>query len=84
MSLVRRVLRAGWHDLGDDHLRFEIEATAFCHQMVRSIVGTVVAAGQGKVRPGDIRAILAAPGDRGRRRPHRPRPRPVPLDTSTS
>lgn len=62
-SLVRRVLRAGWTDLGDDQLRFEIQATAFCHQMVRSIVGTIVAAGLGKVRPGDLRAILLA-GDR--------------------
>jgi tRNA pseudouridine38-40 synthase len=59
-SLVRRVVRAGWDDLGDHHLRFEIEATAFCHQMVRSIVGTVVAAGQGTIRPGDIAAILRA------------------------
>ena len=59
-SLVRRVLRAGWTDLGDGHLRFEIEATAFCHQMVRSIVGTVVAAGGGSPRAGDIRAILAS------------------------
>jgi tRNA pseudouridine38-40 synthase len=57
-SLVRRVLRAGWDDLGEGHLRFEIEATAFCHQMVRSIVGTIVAAGQGTIRPGDVHAIL--------------------------
>lgn len=57
-SLVRRVLRAGWTELGDGLLRFEIEATAFCHQMVRSIVGTVVAAGHADVRAGDIRGIL--------------------------
>lgn len=62
-SLVRRVLRAGWTDLGEGELRFEIEATAFCHQMVRSIVGTVVAAGHGAVRAGDIRAVLRS-GDR--------------------
>ena len=31
---------AGWHDLGDDVLRFEIRANAFCHQMVRSLVGS--------------------------------------------
>ncbi len=57
-SLVRRVLDAGWRDLGDGVLRFEITATAFCHQMVRSIVGTIVSAGHGQVRAGDIRAIL--------------------------
>ena len=36
---VRRVLDATWDDDGDGRLRFEIRANAFCHQMVRSIVG---------------------------------------------
>ncbi|MET0727832.1 MAG: tRNA pseudouridine(38-40) synthase TruA [Acidimicrobiales bacterium] len=62
-SLVRRVLDAGWTDLGEGLLRLEITATAFCHQMVRSIVGTIVAAGHGRVRAGDIRGILRT-GDR--------------------
>ena len=68
---MRRVLRAGWDDLGEGQLRFEIEATAFCHQMVRSIVGTLVAAGLGTLRAGDIRAILAA-GDRAKAAPSPP------------
>jgi tRNA pseudouridine38-40 synthase len=58
VSLVRRVQRAGWTDLGEGVLRFEITATAFCHQMVRSIVGTIVAAGHNHVRAGDILGIL--------------------------
>jgi tRNA pseudouridine38-40 synthase len=70
-SLVRRVLGAGWTDLGDGHLRFEIQATAFCHQMVRSIVGTIVAAGHGALRPGDLRAILRS-GDRAAAAPIAP------------
>lgn len=70
-SLVRRVLRAGWDDLGDGHLRFEIEATAFCHQMVRSIVGTIVAAGQGTVRAGDVSGILRS-GSRAKAAPIAP------------
>jgi len=70
-SLVRRVHRAEWTDLGDGVLRFEIEATAFCHQMVRSIVGTVVAAGHAGVRAGDIRGILRA-GDRSATAPIAP------------
>jgi len=70
-SLVRRVRRAGWTDLGEGVLRFEIEANAFCHQMVRSIVGTVVAAGQAHLRPGDIRAILHS-GDRATAAPIAP------------
>jgi tRNA pseudouridine38-40 synthase len=68
---VRRVRRAGWTDLGDGLLRFEINATAFCHQMVRSIVGTVVAAGHGQVRAGDIRGILRS-GDRANAAPIAP------------
>lgn len=59
-SLVRRVLRAGWDDLGDGVLRFEIQANAFCHQMIRSIVGTLVDVGAGRRRPGEVLGILAA------------------------
>ena len=53
--------RAG-RTLDDDphHLRFEIRANAFCHQMVRSIVGTLVDVGMGKASPGDVRGILVA------------------------
>jgi tRNA pseudouridine38-40 synthase len=29
-------------------LRFEIEANSFCHQMVRSLVGSLVEVGRGK------------------------------------
>lgn len=70
-SLVRRVRRAEWTDLGDGVLRLEIEANAFCHQMVRSITGTLVAAGRGEVRAGDIRGILRA-GDRAHAAPIAP------------
>ena len=59
-SLTRRVTRARWDDLGDGLLRFEIEANAFCHQMVRSIVGTLVEVGSGRRTPGEVSAILAA------------------------
>ena len=50
-SLVRDVLDASWVELGDDWgewLTFEIRARAFCHQMVRSIVGTLVDVGRGR------------------------------------
>ncbi len=65
-SLVRRVFAAGWTEVVDEpaHLRFEIRANAFCHQMVRSIVGTLVDVGLGKLTPGDLRAVLVA-RDRG-------------------
>ncbi len=70
-SLVRRVTDARWTDLGDGVLRFEITAGAFCHQMVRSVVGTMVSAGHGQVKAGDIRSILRS-GDRAQAAPLAP------------
>jgi tRNA pseudouridine38-40 synthase len=45
-------------------VRFEIRANAFCHQMVRSIVGSLVDVGTGKLESDELPAILAA-RDRG-------------------
>ncbi len=63
-SMVRRVMLARWSEVPIDHgpglLRFEIRANAFCHQMVRSIVGTLVDAGTGRLHAGDVRGILLA------------------------
>jgi tRNA pseudouridine38-40 synthase len=59
-TAVRRVLASEWRDGGDGVLVYEIRATAFCWQMVRSIVGTLADVGIGKIRPGDILAILRA------------------------
>ena len=72
----RRVLDASWSRLPEggadraaavgptpavgDLYAFEIEATAFCHQMVRSIVATLVDVGRGRKRPADIPWILRA------------------------
>lgn len=60
VSLVRRVLDAGWTDLGEEVLRFEITATAFCHQMVRSVTALLVACGRGQRTPADVVALLRA------------------------
>jgi tRNA pseudouridine38-40 synthase len=61
-SLVRVVRHAGWGALPDGYLRFEIEASSFCQQMVRALVGTLVevGSGSGRRRAGDMTAILAA------------------------
>ncbi len=59
-SLVRRVVEARWTDLGDGLLRFEIEASSFCHQMVRSLVGTMVEVGRGKRAAGTMAGVLRA------------------------
>jgi tRNA pseudouridine38-40 synthase len=58
-SRVRTVRRAGWTDLGDGVLRFEIEANAFCHQMIRSVVGTLVDVGLARKHAGELLGILA-------------------------
>ena len=39
-------------------LAFDIRASAFCHQMVRSLVGTMVDVGRGRLKAGDMSAIL--------------------------
>ncbi|WP_428115384.1 tRNA pseudouridine(38-40) synthase TruA [Candidatus Poriferisodalis sp.] len=58
-SLVRTVSAAQWH--GDGELRrFEIEANAFCHQMVRALVGQCVAVGRGDRFAHDVPGVLAA------------------------
>ena len=46
-------------------LAFEIEANAFCHQMVRSLVGTLVEVGRGRKRPSDMLDVLRS-ADRAR------------------
>ncbi len=66
VSLVRRVRQARWEPEPGGILSFWIEADAFCHQMVRSIVGTMVDIGRGRgragdpPRAGDMAAILRA------------------------
>ena len=39
---------------------FDIRANAFCHQMVRGIVGFLVDVGRGRRPPSDTRAVLLA------------------------
>ena len=60
VSLTRRVIDARWTELDDDLLRFEITANAFCHQMVRSVVGLLVDVGRGRTRAGDVLGIIRA------------------------
>jgi tRNA pseudouridine38-40 synthase len=59
-STERRVAQSTWVDEGDGVLRYEIRANAFCWQMVRAIVGTLVEAGAGKRTPGEMLAIIRA------------------------
>jgi len=66
-SLVRDVHWARWRPVpwsdGERDgalLRFEIRANAFCHQMVRSIVGHLYDVGRGFAAPDSVPAVIAA------------------------
>ncbi|MEY2975474.1 MAG: tRNA pseudouridine synthase [Actinomycetota bacterium] len=66
VSMVRRILAlevSGSDPLGsgrDALVTVRITGTAFCHQMVRSIVGTLVDIGRGRLPGGAMPGILAA------------------------
>ncbi len=64
-SLRRVVTEAAWthQDRHGSLLRFGVTASAFCHQMVRSMVGTLVDVGLGRIEPGSMPEVIAA-GDR--------------------
>jgi tRNA pseudouridine38-40 synthase len=57
-TTVRRVIRAEWKRGRDGLIRFEIEANGFLKQMVRSIIGTLVEIGKGRMKATDFRKIL--------------------------
>ena len=59
-SLVRDVLSLEWVSQPDDLMVCWITASAFCHQMVRAITGTLVDVGRGRIGPDMLPDILAA------------------------
>lgn len=69
-STRRRVERLAVSRVGD-RIEVFVRANAFLHQMVRSLVGTLVAAGDGRLDPDQVPAILAS-GERGRAGPVAP------------
>ena len=56
----RVVTETRWVDTGSGVLQFEIQALAFCQQMVRSIVGFLVDVGRGRQSAGSVLETLAA------------------------
>ena len=56
---VREVLGAGWSPDGP-RLVFEVRARAFCHQMVRSLVGFTIDVGLGRAQPDSVEEVIAA------------------------
>ena len=58
-STERTLLRAEW-EVEDGHWVFEVCATSFCRQMVRSLVAICVDAGRGKLDPELVPGIIDA------------------------
>jgi tRNA pseudouridine38-40 synthase len=60
-SMTRILFEARWERVDDSPmLRFEVRGSAFCHQQVRSMVGTTVDVGVGRLDPECIPAVLEA------------------------
>ncbi len=59
-SMVRRVRSITVAPQADGVLLVRVIADSFCHQMVRSIVGSLLDVGRGKRRPDDVVRALAA------------------------
>jgi tRNA pseudouridine38-40 synthase len=68
---VRTVVEARWHEAPGQECHFTITANAFLYRMVRTLVGTLVEVGQGRMTPEVFRGILAA-CERGRAAPPAP------------
>jgi tRNA pseudouridine38-40 synthase len=62
-TTVRTLLRLDWERDSDGVLVATVQADAFCHSMVRSLVGALLAVGEGR-RPADWPASLLALGAR--------------------
>ena len=71
-GMTRRVEDAEWEAGDDGVLYFWIEANAFCHQMVRSIVGLLVEVGKGKRQVADVLQILRSKDRNGNAEPAPP------------
>jgi tRNA pseudouridine38-40 synthase len=73
-TLRREVLSASWREAPDGLdvapagariYRFDVTANAFCHQMVRSLVGAMVAIGRGSLDVAGLTGRLGSPSREG-------------------
>ncbi len=55
--LLRRVQTCSWSRSGDEHV-LDVTANAYCHQLVRSLVGAMVAVGLAKFDPAHMLVLL--------------------------
>ncbi len=64
-TTVRTLLEYSWERLSDDAIAGTVVADAFCHSMVRSLVGAVIPVGLGREQPAFAYQLMT----RGRRDP---------------
>lgn len=62
-SMTRVMYEMAWAERDDSALRYTVRGSAFCHQQVRSMVGTLVDVGLGRIDAAALPSILVA-GDR--------------------
>jgi len=59
-STIRLVRTARWERRRPDLVVFTIEASSFCHQMVRSVVASCARIGRGAASPGSMADVIAS------------------------
>lgn len=59
-TTIRTLLDLDWRRSDDGVLEGRIRADAFCHNMVRALVGCLLAVGEGRREPGWAHAVLTA------------------------
>lgn len=59
-TTIRTLLEYDWHRDDRGFLIANVRADAFCHSMVRALVGACVGAGEGRLSPDDVVAIRDA------------------------
>lgn len=57
-TTIRTLLDFGWSRDSDGVLVARVRADAFCHSMVRALVGGAMAVGQGRLDQDGLRAVL--------------------------
>jgi tRNA pseudouridine38-40 synthase len=56
-TTIRTLQQFTWHRQPDGVLLAQVKADAFCHSMVRSLVGASIAVGEGRLAPEDLIAL---------------------------
>lgn len=56
-TTIRQLRQLSAKRTGDGRILIEVSADAFCHNMVRALVGALIAAGEGRITPSELAKI---------------------------